>query len=448
MRHSSFVFPTADQEISTITVTASDPSGGYTAGEPVPIGDGGSGPGGAGVVAFLTGSGPRIPDGINIVDRGRFTSPQANPLSLGSGAFISVAYSTIAPYMISAPMPVASIDPRRYAARSRCSWHPGMAVPIVAPVYLSGPIRLGVNQVGPLIVTPTWTDDDGTHPVTIVEKHMERRLGQTKDLVTAKRIFIIQGSKDPFALWYFGPPIGSSLDFGPGMTASNREIKPYGGGDGISSACLLEVTYTAKQEQGDTNVPELSYEFGSEGEHIDSALGDPVIYGTDVEKVGRLINAHGGQVDGCEIEAPITNFTEEHVFSAADFNSGYRKLIHQSVQKINAGAFRDYQGGEVRFVGCRARKINLRQWSVVFNFSARRNVTNQEVTTWDDSDPPQPITVFLQKKGWQYVWASSTNIPGDTPSSPVKIRPRAYFVEDVYESLDFSILGIGTAPLG
>ena len=70
-------------------------------------------------------------------------------------------------------------------------------------------------------------------------------------------------------------------------------------------------------------------------------------------------------------------------------------------------------------------------WEITFKFAASPNVTG---ITKGDIDG-------IDKKGWEYLWVQFA----DSESSNKLIKvPSAVFVERVYDSSDFSLLGIGT----
>ena len=85
------------------------------------------------------------------------------------------------------------------------------------------------------------------------------------------------------------------------------------------------------------------------------------------------------------------------------------------------------------FLGASGSKTGVEHWEIAFKFAASPNVTNLDVGG---------ITVS-SKKGWEYLWVRFRDADDAAAKSLVK-RPAAAYVERVYESADFSTLGIGT----
>jgi hypothetical protein len=99
---------------------------------------------------------------------------------------------------------------------------------------------------------------------------------------------------------------------------------------------------------------------------------------------------------------------------------------------VNSGAFRGFAAGEVLFLGASGSKTGVDNWEIAFKFAASPNVTSLSIGGG--------ITVSA-KKGWEYLWVRFADAEDSTAKALVK-RPVAAYVERVYESADFSTMGL------
>jgi hypothetical protein len=294
---------------------------------------------------------------------------------------------------------------------------------------------------------PTYTTaDNQIVGVTIAEKHQSRQLKASTDGMQLTRVFFVHGTYDPATARDIGPQVGDQDDVLTDFYVEERTASPYAAGGGEADIVLLTVTYSqphSPQNGGGGSEGTFGYEFGSESEHIDRALAQ-VHYGGDAERISDLINVTEEEVQGLEINAPIIDLTEEHVFGEAAFSPTIRRALRDQIQKTNAEAFREFAAGEVLFVGASARK-QAKRWYVTFQFRVRRNVDHLPFTTYSTRGVPTEQDVV--KLGWQYLWVESIRLPFAADPTKIRVVPRAVHVATVYDSVDFSVLGIGTDPL-
>ncbi len=98
---------------------------------------------------------------------------------------------------------------------------------------------------------------------------------------------------------------------------------------------------------------------------------------------------------------------------------------------VNSDNFEGYQPGEVLFMGASGQKRGDTRWEVTFKFAASPNRTG--IVAGSSSG--------IAKNGWDYLWVQY----GEDVDNAVKVRikkPVAVFIEEVYNSAPFSILGI------
>ncbi len=337
-----------------------------------------------------------------------------------------------------------SFGPRRPAIRSRCSAPVGPP-----PIVLTGASTL---QLATTLATgsqwPTYTNADGTIVgVFIEEKARSRSTKATTDGRTLTRLFLIHGCSDPAKVTDIGPQVGDQDTEYAEYFVEERSGAPYATGGGEADIVLLTIGYVrlGNDPRGSGGAEgTLTFEFGSESEHIDRAIAQ-VHYGGDADRVGDLINVTDDEVQGLDINAPIIDFQEEHSFSIGQFSPAFRRLLATTVQTTNAAAFREWLVGEVLFVGASARKAAGR-WYVTFSFRVRRNVDSIIIPVYTKAG--ELDTQDVLKRGWQYLWIESIRLPaaGASPTS-TRVVPHAVHVATVYDEIDFSVFGIGTNPL-
>ncbi len=337
-----------------------------------------------------------------------------------------------------------SFGPRRPAIRSRYFRPVGPP-----PITLTGASTL---QLATTLATgaqwPTYTTADGTVVgVSLAEKARSTSTKATTDSRTLTRTFLIHGVSDPAKVTDIGPQVGDADTEYPEYFVEERNGATYATGSGEADIVILTISYArlGPDPRGSGGAEGLlTFEFGSESEHIDRALAQ-VHYGGDAERVSDLINVTDDEVQGLDINAPIIDFQEEHSFSVSDFSPVYRRLLATTVQTTNAADFREWKAGEVLFVGASARK-SAGRWYVTFSFRVRRNVDSIIIPVYTKAGVAESLDVL--KLGWQYLWIESIRLPvaGAAPTA-MRVVPHAVHVATVYEATDFEVFDIGTNPL-
>lgn len=137
-------------------------------------------------------------------------------------------------------------------------------------------------------------------------------------------------------------------------------------------------------------------------------------------------------VQGVSVTSPIYTFSETHYMEYDDVTIPYRGKIYELTGKTNQSWFKGLKTGECLFLGATGsvRGDNV-DWEITFNFAASPNENDLEIGD---------IT-GISKEGWQYLWVRyKKELDGDNNLISV---PKSVYVETVYESGDFSELGIG-----
>ena len=168
-------------------------------------------------------------------------------------------------------------------------------------------------------------------------------------------------------------------------------------------------------------------------QHIRQSLKTVDRYGPKASNVlGGAIGYDGETVQGVDITVPIFNFTETHYLQDAVVTRSYRHKVFQLTGKVNKYGFKGFDGGEVLFMGANGAKRGGEEWEVTFRFAALPNQTGIRVGD---------IT-GIAKKGWDYLWVQYADEVDPAINQVVK-KPVAVYIEQVYEMVNLSALGIG-----
>ena len=107
---------------------------------------------------------------------------------------------------------------------------------------------------------------------------------------------------------------------------------------------------------------------------------------------------------------------------------------------MNNATFRGLAAGECLFLGASGTLHGTEtdtettgDWEITYRFAASPNKTG--ITIGSISG--------IAKKGWEYLWVRYADVEDMDAMAMVK-RPVAAYVEQVYESADFSLLDIGS----
>ena len=100
--------------------------------------------------------------------------------------------------------------------------------------------------------------------------------------------------------------------------------------------------------------------------------------------------------------------------------------------KVNNSTFKTFAAGEVLFLGSTGQRRGREDFEITYNFAASPNIASIVFT---------PNITVLNKEGWDYMWLYYADEVDDDAHRIVR-RPRAAYVERVYERADFGLLGL------
>jgi hypothetical protein len=182
---------------------------------------------------------------------------------------------------------------------------------------------------------------------------------------------------------------------------------------------------------------EDSFEFDTSGgtQHVTQSIDTVGIYaapGFIAPDFQGAIGVTQNGVDGVDIVVPVFNFSETHRFP--EISPAYKGGLFQATGKINNKTFRGFSPGEVLFLGASGNRRDSdpeTPWELTYRFAAQPNRDGIQVGAISG----------IAKLGWDYMWVRYMESEDDAAKSLIK-RPVAVYVEQVYESIDFSILGL------
>jgi len=182
--------------------------------------------------------------------------------------------------------------------------------------------------------------------------------------------------------------------------------------------------------------PSFAFEFGGQSARIQQSLSTVASYapsGLVAPDFKGAINVTSDGVEGFEIEVPTFSFSLTKYVAIADFTSAYQLTIAGLTKKTNNATFRGFAAKEVRFDGASGRGQGQEMVEIVFRFSVSPRATGLVVGD---------IT-GITKDGWDYLWVYYEEAEDNTAKQLVR-RPRAVYIEQIYQTGDFSGLGVGS----
>lgn len=186
------------------------------------------------------------------------------------------------------------------------------------------------------------------------------------------------------------------------------------------------------------NATQFSFDTGGGSQHVTNSLSTiskTPASGTAPDFKGA-IGVTVDSVEGVDITTPVFNF--EITKYKDSVSQAYLEAVYDLTGKTNNaqvqftidGVTLTFAAGELLFLGGSGGKTaGSGQWSINYKFAGSPNRTSIAVGD---------ITVPA-KKGWEYLWVRYQDMEDGAAKTLVK-RPLAAYVEQVYETGDFSAL--------
>lgn len=212
-------------------------------------------------------------------------------------------------------------------------------------------------------------------------------------------------------------------------------VQPYDDSDTLYEGTVTYGPRTSNSPDGQ-NDPTYSFELSVEQRRTTQSFEQfrYPLTGTDpAPDLKRAINVQeDGTVEGVDLNFPVFSWNETHYLKYSRVNFAYFTALFNSVARMNAGPWRNFQRGEVLFLGVTgSKRASALDWEMQFRFIASPNVANLEIGT---------VTV-TEKLGHDYLWvryeAETQTQDGKTVLARI---PRHVFVERVYQFADLNTL--------
>lgn len=273
------------------------------------------------------------------------------------------------------------------------------------------------------------TEDEDSRQMTI-EKGGKR---------TLVRSFLVEADTASDAV-IMGPPYGS------GFSGSKTYLKSK------SVALVDPGIYRLKcnyESPDPVNNPPVDYVFwdidnGTQNIKIYSIKkpSDRHEYPTTLRWAGRTaINEDDqGNIDGVDVRTPFTQLTARVLRKKKYFTNQYQQAAAAIVAHVNDAPFMGYDAGEVFFDGMQKSDSGEDFVQLTFKFLVEKNKTGIVMTANELNSGDMSV----DKNGWQYLWARMGQYL-DEETLDAKNGPLTINVDTIYDSADFSVLGLTEA---
>ena len=162
------------------------------------------------------------------------------------------------------------------------------------------------------------------------------------------------------------------------------------------------------------------------------------------------IGLSADRVEGCDILGKKFEFTLD--LNYRDLSMAYLLALYHLTGTVNYGQrFAGFEKGEVLYMGATGRFTIDNRWTLTHRFSANPNETEIKVNggmlpTVGVEAPVVAggVITVPAKRGWDYLWYEYTSAKVGTRMLQI---PIAAYVEEVYDTGDFSILPGGAERL-
>jgi hypothetical protein len=237
-----------------------------------------------------------------------------------------------------------------------------------------------------------------------------------------------------------------------GLVLNSYTVSPL---EGAAWEARVEYGPVARRDrsQRETGEAALSFDTRVQTQHITLSRSTITAYGAnDANGVaattdwGGLIGVSGAnqtlQANGADVQLATFGFQITKYWPATNVGGSYISTLHDLTGTVNNGTVSltfnisptttdnfTFQAGELLFLGAQGSLRGEEDWELTYAFAASSNTTSLTIGGIG------PIT----KKGWEYVWARYRSDLGGTTAV---LTPRAVYVEQVYRTADFSLLGL------
>ena len=264
--------------------------------------------------------------------------------------------------------------------------------------------------------------------ITVAEK-WESRPSTEGESPSVDLVFVIEGTDDDLAA-------KAALDATAPAVYDGLVRQTYSIDRIAEDAWEGTVRYGKRSPRQD-GFSKYTFEIGTGSQHITQSIATAHRYAPEGETAPDFKGAIGvtpDGIDGVDVDVPVFRWSETHYFDASIVTEAYKHTLYGiAAAPINAAPFRGKAAGEVRFLGASGGQSGDEEYEIAYHFAASPNLTELVVGN---------IT-GISKGGWEYLWVLYEEQEDAAAKRLVK-RPAAVYVEQVYRSSDYSLLGIGS----
>lgn len=228
---------------------------------------------------------------------------------------------------------------------------------------------------------------------------------------------------------YYGPVAGVSR-----LQRQKIVVAPQGG-----AVWFATVTYGTPEQAETPSTPsptdplgiDWSFDTTGQTQHITQSRSTPQKIkrgGGAADDLEGAIGVSKDGVQGTDIVVPKLEFTVTRSYFY--LTPEYLKKVSDLTGTVNDAEFFGFARGEVLFLGGQGQGSTGNFPRLTFRFARSKNRNNVYIN--DEIEIPE-------KKGWEYLWVAYEDAIG---GSSLISRPKAAYVEEVYEYTDFTQLGL------
>jgi len=144
------------------------------------------------------------------------------------------------------------------------------------------------------------------------------------------------------------------------------------------------------------------------------------------------IGYDGNDFQGCDVQAPVFQWTETHRFPISAVSFNYVKAVGGLVSTpLNSSPFRTFDRGEVKFMGMSGgTKYDDTEVEFQYTFQASQHANSIQVAG-----------ATVNKQGWDYLWIFSEEREDEAKKYRIKV-PIAVYCEQVFQYGSYGVLNI------
>lgn len=180
--------------------------------------------------------------------------------------------------------------------------------------------------------------------------------------------------------------------------------------------------------------PTFSFDTTGGTAHITQAKATISSYpapGFGTPSFGGAIGVTKDSIEGTDVIVPIYKSVEQYFFDNSVIDGAYKLTVFSLTGKVNNATFKGFASGECLFEGARGTRKGTGKWDISYHFAGSPNVTGLTVGT----------IAGIAKHGWNYLWFRYADFDS---SGQLSRKLTCAIVDRVYDTADFSLLGIGT----